>query len=75
MAVLAALMDKLAIEPSAIAMFTGDPDNPTKEEARAVVRSFFAQLDWRDNAAESDGQHQRDVERIDKAGHRPALAI
>ena len=68
-------MDKLAIEPSAIAMFTGDPDNPTKEEARAVVRSFFAQLDWRDNAAESDGQHHRDVERIDKAGHRPALAI
>jgi type IV secretion system protein VirD4 len=39
-------LNRLAIDTAAIATFTGDPQNPTKEEAEAVVESFFAQLDW-----------------------------
>lgn len=42
-------LGKLAINAEAIAAFAGDPENPTQQEAAAVVESFFAQLSWEEN--------------------------
>lgn len=39
-------VSKLAINLNAIKAFSGDRENPTMEDAAAVVESFFAQLDW-----------------------------
>ncbi len=43
-------LSHLTINFEAITSFSGDPQNPSVEEATAVVDSFFAQLDWADNA-------------------------
>ena len=52
-------MNTLAIDTSAITAFVGDPDNPTREEANAVVRSFFGQLGWGDADEESLDETER----------------
>jgi type IV secretion system protein VirD4 len=39
----------LAINADAITAFSGDPENPSIEEASAVVDSFFSQLSWANN--------------------------
>ena len=52
-------MNTLAIDSSAITAFVGDPDNPTRDEANAVVKSFFGQLGWRDADEESLDETER----------------
>ena len=55
-------LSRLTIDTSAITDFSGDPENPSREEAAAVVSSFFAQLGWEDEAAGAKPASDDDTE-------------
>ena len=67
-------MNTLAIDANAIAKFTGDRDNPTPDNVKAVVDSFNAVLEWRKDGGDEMGAQPEPATQPVKKSHGPNSA-